>query len=179
MDSVEQTIKILLLCYHRFVRGSILLKFIPIYIIRQVRYPAIRLLTRLSQNQIEKPLYHRQKRSSYKAYHIKHSDNTLSRIFRGFLETRAQVTDYWKIYQNCVRLFGEQRGVLPYKQLSSDWQPLVMQAAGCMASAWARLAADVGDVNATFILEKEWGYEIPQKVVEAGLLQKARFVHMS
>jgi len=50
---------------------------------------------------------------------------------------------------------------------------------GCMASAWARLAADVGDLNATIILEKEWGNEIPQKVIETGLLQKPRFTHMS
>jgi len=48
-----------------------------------------------------------------------------------------------------------------------------------MASAWAKLAADVGYVNATLILEKEWGGKIPEKVIEAGLLQKARFAHMS
>jgi len=48
-----------------------------------------------------------------------------------------------------------------------------------MASAWARLAARVGDANATLILEKEWGCKIPEKVIEAGLLQKARFGHMS
>ncbi len=92
---------------------------------------------------------------------------------------RAQVTDYWKDYQNCAGLFGERRGALPYQQLSLDWQPLVMQAAGCMASAWARLAADVDDVNATLTLEKEWGHRIPQKIIEAGLLQKARFMHMN
>ena len=62
---------------------------------------------------------------------------------------------------------------------SGDWQPLVPQAIGCMANAWARLAADVGEDNATLILEKEWGHGIPQKVIEAGLLQKARFTHMS
>jgi len=73
----------------------------------------------------------------------------------------------------------ETRGVLPYKQLSPDWQPLVKQAAGCMASAWARLAADVGEINATLILEKECGHKIPQYIIEAGLLQKARFAHMS
>jgi hypothetical protein len=56
---------------------------------------------------------------------------------------------------------------------------VVKQAAGCLASAWARLAADVGDVNATLILEKEWGCKIPEKVIKAGLLQKARFAHMS
>ncbi len=92
---------------------------------------------------------------------------------------RAQVTDYWKDYQNCVGLFGERRGVLPYKQSSYDWQPLVMQAAGCVASAWARLAADVGEAEATLILEKELGNGIPQKVIEAGLIQKARFAHIS
>ena len=45
-------------------------------------------------------------------------------------------------------------------------------------SAWARLAADVGDGNATLILEKEWECKIPKKVIEAGLLQKARFAHI-
>ncbi|MFC2032054.1 hypothetical protein ACFLUS_01595 [Chloroflexota bacterium] len=92
---------------------------------------------------------------------------------------RAQVTKYWRDYQSCVRLFGERQGVIPYKQLSLDWQPLVPQAIGCMASAWARLAADVGDVNAKTILEKVWGQEIPQAIVEAGLLQKARFASLS
>jgi len=48
-----------------------------------------------------------------------------------------------------------------------------------MTSAWARLAADVGDANATLILEKAWGCNIPEEVIEAGLLQKARFSHMS
>ena len=33
---------------------------------------------------------------------------------------RAQVTDYWKDYQSCAGLFGERRGVLPYRQLSPD-----------------------------------------------------------
>jgi hypothetical protein len=56
---------------------------------------------------------------------------------------------------------------------------LVKQANGCLVSAWARLAADVGDANATRILEKEWECKIPDKVIEAGLLQKARFVHMN
>lgn len=56
---------------------------------------------------------------------------------------------------------------------------MVKQAAGCLASAWARLAADVGDTNATLILEKEWECKIPEKVIEAGLLQKARFVNLS
>jgi hypothetical protein len=56
---------------------------------------------------------------------------------------------------------------------------VVKQATGCLASAWARLAADVGDANATLILEKEWECKIPEKVVEAGLLQKARFGHLN
>lgn len=56
---------------------------------------------------------------------------------------------------------------------------MVKQAAGCLASAWARLAADIGDANATLILEKEWGCKIPEKVIEVGLMQKARFAHMS
>jgi hypothetical protein len=48
-----------------------------------------------------------------------------------------------------------------------------------MASAWSRLAADVGDVNATLILGEAWECKVPEKVIEAGLLQKARFAHMS
>ena len=92
---------------------------------------------------------------------------------------RAQVTDYWKDYQSCAGLFGERRGVLPYRQLNRDWQPLVRQATGCMASAFARLAADVGEANAILILEKEWEHGISSKIIEAGLLQKARFMHMS
>ncbi len=71
------------------------------------------------------------------------------------------------------------RGVLPYRQLNTDWQKLVPQAIGCMASAWARLAADAGAKKATQILEREWGHGIPQKIIEAGLLQKARFTHMN
>jgi len=66
-----------------------------------------------------------------------------------------------------------------FKQLSLDWRPVVKQATGCMASAWARLAAGVGDANAKLILEKKWGCKIPEEVIEAGLLQKARFGHMS
>ena len=50
---------------------------------------------------------------------------------------------------------------------------------GILASAWARLAADVGEANATLILGEEWGHGIPDKVIEAGLLKKARFAHMS
>jgi len=48
-----------------------------------------------------------------------------------------------------------------------------------LASAWARLAADVGDTEASLIVRKEWGDGIPQKVIEAGLIQKPRFAHMS
>ena len=92
---------------------------------------------------------------------------------------RAHVIEYWKDYQNCSGLFGERRGVLPYRQLNTDWQPLVPQASGCMASAWARLAADVGEISATLILEKEWGEPIPKRVIEAGLQLKTRFSHMS
>jgi len=55
---------------------------------------------------------------------------------------------------------------------------VVKQATGCLASAWARLAAEVGDANATLILENEWECKIPEKVIEAGLLQKARFAHI-
>jgi len=92
---------------------------------------------------------------------------------------RAKVIDYWEDYQSCARLFGERQGVLPYKQSCPDWQPLVNQATGCLASAYARLAADVGEAKAAFILKKEWEHGIPRKVIEAGLLQKARFTHLS
>jgi hypothetical protein len=56
---------------------------------------------------------------------------------------------------------------------------VVKQATECLASAWARLAARVGEVAATCFLEDEWGQEIPKEVIEAGLMQKARFAHMS
>lgn len=92
---------------------------------------------------------------------------------------RAKVTEYWKDYQDCYGLFGEPRGLLPVKQLSPDWRPVVKQATGCLASAWARLAANVGEVEATRFLENEWECKIPERVIEAGLLQKARFGHMS
>ncbi len=92
---------------------------------------------------------------------------------------RAKVIPYWKDYQDCAGLFGERIGILPYRQSNHDWQPLVKQAAGCIANAWARLAADVGEADATRILEKEWEHRIPHKVIEAGLLRKARFGHMS
>ena len=49
---------------------------------------------------------------------------------------------------------------------------MVKQAAGCLASAWARLAARVGEVEATRFLENDWGQEIPKEVIEAGLMQK-------
>jgi len=56
---------------------------------------------------------------------------------------------------------------------------VVKQANGCLASAWARLAADIGDANATRILEEAWECKIPEKVIEAGLMQKARFGHLN
>ena len=68
---------------------------------------------------------------------------------------------------------------MPVKQLSPDWQHVVKQATGCLASAWARLAAQIGEENATRFPENEWECKIPEKVIEAGLLQKARFGHMS
>ena len=92
---------------------------------------------------------------------------------------RAKEIDYWKDYQSCDGLFGERQGVLPVKQLSPDWRPMVKQANGCLASAWARLAARVGEVAATRFLEDEWGQEIPKEVIEAGLMQKGRFSNMS
>jgi hypothetical protein len=42
-----------------------------------------------------------------------------------------------------------------------------------------RLAAKVGEVEATLFLENEWGQKIPKEVIEAGLLQKTRFGHIS
>ena len=48
-----------------------------------------------------------------------------------------------------------------------------------MASAWARLTADVGENDATILLEKECGHRIPKSIIEAGLQQKARFTHLS
>lgn len=92
---------------------------------------------------------------------------------------RAKVIEYWKDYQDCYGLFGERRGVVALKQVSPDWGPVVKQAIGCPASAWARLAAKVGEVEATQFLENEWGQKIPKEVIEAGLIQKARFSHMS
>ena len=61
---------------------------------------------------------------------------------------RAKPTDYWKVYQECTSLFGERRGVLPYKNLNPNWRQLLAQAVGCLGSAFARLAVDVGDVEA-------------------------------
>ena len=92
---------------------------------------------------------------------------------------RAKVTEYWKDYQDCYALFGERKGILPIKQIGTEWRPLVKQASGCMAGAWARLGAQIGEVGATRFLEKEWGQKIPEKVIEYGLMQIARFVHMS
>ena len=92
---------------------------------------------------------------------------------------RAKETDYWQDYQSCDGLFGERQGVIPCRQINGEWQQLVKQAFGCLANAFARLAADVGDANATLILEKEWECKIPEKIIEAGLMQKARFGHMS
>ena len=92
---------------------------------------------------------------------------------------RAKVTEYWKDYQDCCELFGERMGVVPFRQASADWRPIVDQARGCLASAWGRLAARVGEVEATQFLENEWGEKIPEDVVEAGLLQESRFAHLN
>jgi hypothetical protein len=92
---------------------------------------------------------------------------------------RSSVTEYWKEYQKCATLLGENRGVLPYKQISNDWHALIKQADGCLASAWARLAADLGELQATKILEKEWSQPIPKNVIQYGMQQKTRFVHLS
>jgi hypothetical protein len=50
-----------------------------------------------------------------------------------------------------------------FEQLSPDWQPVVKQANGCLASAWARLAAQVGEENATRLPENEWECKIPER----------------
>lgn len=92
---------------------------------------------------------------------------------------RAKVIDYWNGYQNCAVLFGERRGVLPYRKLNPERYQLLAQATGCLASAYARLAADVGDTEAVKILENKWGSVVPDEVIEAGLLRKARFSHLS
>lgn len=68
--------------------------------------------------------------------------------------------------------------VSPIKEISKPREPL-MDATGCLASAWARLAADLGDAEATRILAKEWECRIPEEVIQAGVLKKARFAHLS
>lgn len=92
---------------------------------------------------------------------------------------RARPAPYWKGYQNCTPLFGKRQGVFTYKQNCLDWKPLVKQSNGCLASAWVRLAANEGEEVATRLLELECGHRIPKNVIEAGLLQKARFAHLS
>jgi hypothetical protein len=108
--------------------------------------------------------------------------NKLIRIVQAGSATRkerAKVTEYWKDYQNCAAIFGQRQGVLPYREISPEWQMLVKQAIGCMASAWARLAADVGEGNATQMIENGWGNKISSKIMEAGLLRKAQFASIS
>lgn len=56
---------------------------------------------------------------------------------------------------------------------------MVKQAIGCMAGAWARLAAQIGEVGATRFLEEVLGQKIPQEAIEGGLLRKARFGHLN
>ena len=92
---------------------------------------------------------------------------------------RAKVIEYWQDYQACSELFGVRLGILPYHQFNPEWEPLVNQANGCLASAFARLSANVGETEAIMILERHWGKEIPKKVIEVGIIQKARFMHMS
>jgi len=46
----------------------------------------------------------------------------------------------------------------------------VKQASGCLASAWARLSAKIGEIEAIHFLEDEWGQKVPEEVVEAGLM---------
>ncbi|MFC1871029.1 hypothetical protein ACFLYF_01310 [Chloroflexota bacterium] len=85
---------------------------------------------------------------------------------------------YWKDYQSCAELFGERMGVLPYKQSSPDRQLLLKQAVGCLASEWAKLAAEVGEGKATKLLKLYWGAPLPMKVIEAGLQRKPSFAHI-
>lgn len=92
---------------------------------------------------------------------------------------RARETEYWREYQRCYGLFGERQGVVPSKQPCAEWELLLKQASGCLASAWARLAADIGDANATRIVEDTWGCKMPGNAKEGGLLEKARFAHLS
>lgn len=91
---------------------------------------------------------------------------------------RAKVTEYWKNYQDCYGLFGERQGILPVKQVSTEWRAALKQATGCIASAWARLAAEAGEAAATHVLERAWGRQIPDGVIEEGLRRKPRFVHL-
>ena len=63
-------------------------------------------------------------------------------------------------------------------QLSPEYQALVSQSNGCLASALARLVADVGKASAMILLERECGHDIPRQVIEEGLLRKAKFAHM-
>jgi hypothetical protein len=92
---------------------------------------------------------------------------------------RAKVADYWKDFQDCAPLFGKRQGILPYKQQKPDWKPLVRQSDGCLASAWARLAANEDDQIATELLQLECGHRIPRKIIEAGIQLKARYAHLS
>lgn len=92
---------------------------------------------------------------------------------------RAQVTDYWKDFQDCAPLFGERRGILPFKLSSRDWKHLVKQSDGCLASAWAIIAANEGEEVATKLLQLECGHRLTCKIIEAGLIQKARYAHLS
>jgi len=41
-----------------------------------------------------------------------------------------------------------------------------------MASVWTRLPVRVGEVEITRLLENEWEFKIPEKIIEVGLLQK-------
>lgn len=56
---------------------------------------------------------------------------------------------------------------------------MVKQATECLASAWARLAAKIGEIEAIHFLENEWRQKRSKEVTEAGLVRKARFAHSS
>jgi hypothetical protein len=92
---------------------------------------------------------------------------------------RAKVMDYWKTFQDCSALFGVRQGVIPHKQVNDDWRPLVKQAKGCLASAYARLCADIDDSKARLLLIDSWGKGIPEDIIEQGMIQKVRFGHLS
>ena len=64
-------------------------------------------------------------------------------------------------------------------QTMGDWQPLVKQAAGCLASAWARLAAEVGEQEAIRVLECFWKQAIPEPIIKDGFARKGLYTKLN